>query len=327
MSAREINISTIDLAGGEGGGEPAKLQSKSVVLTENKTETIVPDSGFDGLSDVSIETNIHPTEKLIDTLTTNGTHYYGGEYNEAEITVNVPTQDGIDMSKGIFFSYSTFTTEQFESLNTYNWDKITNCAMMFLSCSNITVVPELNIINAANIVRMFGNCTKLTSVLGLNTSKVTNMSDAFSSCTSLTLISLSDTSKVTSMSNAFSSCTSLTAIPQWNTSKVTNMNDTFRLCKNLISIPQLDTSNVTSMGSTFYGCSSLTDLGGFLNLSVNLNLSSCPNLTVDSLMNVINNLKDLTGSTSRTLTLDKTNLAKLSDDQKVVATDKNWVLA
>ena len=303
MSAREINISTIDLAGGEGGGEPAKLQSKSVVLTENKTETIVPDSGFDGLSDVSIETNIHPTEKLIDTLTTNGTHYYGGEYNEAEITVNVPTQDGIDVSKGISFSYSTFTTEQFESLNTYNWDKITNCARMFLSCSNITVVPELNIINAANIVYMFGNCTKLTSVLGLNTSKVTNMSDAFSSCTSLT------------------------AIPQWNTSKVTNMNDTFRLCKNLISIPQLDTSNVTSMGSTFYGCSSLTDLGGFLNLSVNLNLSSCPNLTVDSLMNVINNLKDLTGSTSRTLTLGKTNLAKLSDDQKVVATDKNWVLA
>lgn len=303
MSAREINISTIDLAGGEGGGEPAKLQSKSVVLTENKTETIVPDSGFDGLSDVSIETNIHPTEKLIDTLTTNGTHYYGGEYNEAEITVNVPTQDGIDVSKGISFSYSTFTTEQFESLNTYNWDKITNCARMFLSCSNITVVPELNIINAANIVYMFGNCTKLTSVLGLNTSKVTNMS------------------------NAFSSCTSLTAIPQWNTSKVTNMNDTFRLCKNLISIPQLDTSNVTSMSSTFYGCSSLTDLGGFLNLSVNLNLSSCPNLTVDSLMNVINNLKDLTGSTSRTLTLDKTNLAKLSDDQKVVATDKNWVLA
>jgi hypothetical protein len=45
-------------------------------------------------------------------------------------------------------------------------------------------------------------------------------------------------------------------------------------------------------------------------------------------MNVINILKDYSGSgTTYTLTLGSTNLAKLTDAEKAIATEKGWTLA
>ena len=54
-----------------------------------------------------------------------------------------------------------------------------------------------------------------------------------------------------------------------------------------------------------------------------------PKLTVQSLMNVINNLYDFraNGSTvTRNLTIGAYNLRKLTDEQKAVATNKGWTL-
>ena len=60
-------------------------------------------------------------------------------------------------------------------------------------------------------------------------------------------------------------------------------------------------------------------------MSLRLNVSN--NLTVDSMVAMFNSLKDLTGETTKTLTLGSTNLTKLSDEQKEIATSKNWTLA
>ena len=76
----------------------------------------------------------------------------------------------------------------------------------------------------------------------------------------------------------------------------------------------------------FNGCSSLTDLGGFTGLKVNLELSSSSKITHESLLNVINKAADVTAS-PKTLTLGSTNLAKLSDEEKAIATNKGWTLA
>ena len=38
-------------------------------------------------------------------------------------------------------------------------------------------------------------------------------------------------------------------------------------------------------------------------------------------------LADLTGQTAKTISLGATNLAKLTDEQKQIATNKNWNLA
>jgi hypothetical protein len=74
----------------------------------------------------------------------------------------------------------------------------------------------------------------------------------------------------------------------------------------------------------FTYCLALTNLGGFKNLKTNLDLSNCLNLTHDSLMNVINNLA--TVENNPTLTLGTTNIAKLTDNEIAIATNKGWII-
>ena len=94
----------------------------------------------------------------------------------------------------------------------------------------------------------------------------------------------------------------------------------------------LDCEKVTHIDELF-GVSrieTLTDLGGFLNLQVSLydSLDHLPNLTVQSIMNVIDHLYGFLGPgfDPRYLDLGTINLNKLTDEQKAVATNKGWVL-
>lgn len=75
----------------------------------------------------------------------------------------------------------------------------------------------------------------------------------------------------------------------------------------------------------FIGCPELTNITGNPNFKVSFDLSPCPKLTHDSLMVIINGLQTVT--TAQTLTLGATNLAKLTDEEKKVATDKGWTIA
>ena len=206
--------------------------------------------------------------------------------------------------------------------------KVTSMYNMFYGCSSLRSIPQLNTSNVTDMQFMFNNCSSLTSIPQLNTSNVTSMNGMFSNCRSLTSIPLLDTSKVTNMNSMFYSCISLTSIPQLDTSNVTNMYNMLYGCTSLTSIPLLDTTNVTDM-SYFFGFSTidkLTDLGGFKNLSISITsyfLDKCPNLTVESLMNVINNLATVSG---QTLKFGSTNLNKLTAEQIAIATAKGWTL-
>ena len=55
------------------------------------------------------------------------------------------------------------------------------------------------------------------------------------------------------------------------------------------------------------------------------NLSTAIFMTRDEIVNVLNNLGRVTSST--TLTLGSTNLAKLTAEDKAIATGKGWTLA
>ena len=166
-----------------------------------------------------------------------------------------------------------------------------------------------------------------------DTSKVTDFSCAFYYCQKLIKCPDIDMTSATSASYMFYCCTALRNIPFFNTPNLSNMSNMFNSCNYLKSIPLLDCGKVSSM-STMFGWSdlpSLTDLGGFKNLKINCtgNLNLLPNLTVQSLMNVINNLYDFRANgstTTKTLQLGTTNLNKLTDEQKAVATNKGWSL-
>ena len=204
--------------------------------------------------------------------------------------------------------------------------KVTNMYAMFLICRSLTTIPQIDTSNVESMSYMFKECTSLTTIPQIDTSKVTNMYDMFEGCSSLTSIPQIDTSKVTDMNYMFKGCSSLTSIPALDTSNVTRMSYMFNGCSSLISIPLLDTSKVNDMSSILSGCRSLKYLGGFKNLSISISssfLDQCPNLTVESLMNVINNLATVSRGILR---FGSTNLNKLTAEQKAIATNKGWTL-
>ena len=83
--------------------------------------------------------------------------------------------------------------------------------------------------------------------------------------------------------------------------------------------------DASGLQNCFNECLSLTTITGNPNFKVSLNLSPCSKLTHDSIMVIINGLQTVT--TTQTLTLGTENLAKLTEADKKIATDKGWTLA
>ena len=84
-----------------------------------------------------------------------------------------------------------------------------------------------------------------------------------------------------------------------------------------------------SSSDAFDGSSALKDIIIEGEISYNgVNFVVSTKLTHDSLMSIINHLKDFSGTTTTmTCTLGATNLAKLTDAEKAIATEKGWSLA
>lgn len=77
-------------------------------------------------------------------------------------------------------------------------------------------------------------------------------------------------------------------------------------------------------GGTNTTITTLTVAKGF---KAKLNITGCNGLEREVLLGIINNLADLTGETSLNLIMGATLLAKLTDADKAIATQKNWTLS
>ena len=236
------------------------------------------------------------------------------KYGEGELykTINVNVIPKVNPQKeGLRLGYSTFT----EVPEWVDFEGVTDMSNMFNSCNNLQTIPLIN------------------------TSNVTNMSNMFSKCNNLQTIPLIDTSNVTNMSNMFSNCNNLQTIPLLNTSNVTNMSNMFYDfggIKTLVSLPKFNCQKVTDMYRYFSyyedGMSALTDVGGWENLKCNWNdrygLASCPNLTYQSCINILNGLYDFVGngeSTTKTLKVHPNFLTTVGDEISI-GTSRGWTI-
>lgn len=234
-----------------------------------------------------------------------------------------------------------------KSVPLYDTTNVTDMYGMFYYNNQLETIPSFNTSNVTNMGGMFGECTKLKTIPQIDTSKVTNMANMFSTCTLFNTMPQLDTSNVTDMQSMFYICNNLTEIPQLDTSKVTNARYMFNSCTSLTKIPQLNFGSITNTTSIFRtsDLTFLTDLGGFTNLKVSWSsnfLNRVPKASVESLMNVINNLWDWTDypdgkaplndgtiynfGTTHSLIFGQTNLDKLTAEQIAVATAKGWTL-
>ena len=179
--------------------------------------------------------------------------------------------------------------------------------------------------NVTDMDSMFYGCSKLKTIQVFDTSNVTSMASMFRDCNKLTTIPQLDTSNVTSMNLMFYNCYNITTVSKFDTSKVNDMSYMFYSCYKLTTIPQFDTSNVTTMSLMFSDCSNLKEIH-MININANLSIYSSTKFTREALLEIIGNLKAQTSGT-KTLTMGSTNLAKLTDEDKAIATNKGWTLA
>ena len=320
---------------------------------------------YDVTDKASANVNIPEKVLGTKTITSNGTYKAVDDnldgYSEVEVkTSGVNIWDyfikQVPSNQGQFIYY-------IKKLPVVDTSNLRTAKNMFSGFMNLQEVPFIDTSKVTTMSYMFSNCLKLTEVPLLDTSSVTDMSSMFSNCSQLKTIPLFNTSNVTTMYGTFYGCAVIDNLPLLDTSKVTKMNDTFKRCYDLKKIPEINTENVTSFNSTFYNCSTLYELpalnaskvtdinqmfllcnklknfGGLINLgeaynirqpanisSYKLVLDDSPELTHDSLMNIINNLYDIKtkGCNVQGLVLGITNLNKLTSEQIAIATERGW---
>lgn len=259
----------------------------------------------------------------------------------------------IDTSRGTNFGGAWSFCSSLKSFPLIDTSKGTDFGTAWSECTALTEFPLIDTSNGTHFNAAWDNCQSLKEFPLINTSKGTSFRGAWASCISLTSFPMIDVSNGTDFQQAWFHCYKLIEFPQLNVSKGTNFvgawsncvaltefpaldlsagtsfTEAWYWCSALTTMPALDLSNGISFNNTWYKCESLTNLGGFGTIKESISLSSSPNLTVDSLMNVINQAADLNilGITGKKMTFGSTNLAKLSDAQKAVATSKGWTLA
>ena len=267
----------------------------------------------------------------------NGANLFNGLIRLKTVEVNMPN---LTNGNYMFIGCSNLTsfTSDLSSL-TYgsymfsncskltSWDiplpKLTDGYWMFYGCTGLTSFTS-DLSNLTDGYYMFYSCSGLTS-WNIPLPNLMNGTGMFSECTSLSSFT-SDLSSLTDGNQMFEYCSGLTSwdIPLPNLTSGYRM---FYSCSSLTSFTS-DLSNLTDGENMFNGCSGLTDvtLSGSLNCN-RLSFSASTALTVDSMVNIINALVDRTGQDGYTLELGSTNLAKLSPEQKAIATNKNWTLS
>ena len=178
-------------------------------------------------------------------------------------------------------------------------------------------------ISVKDMYGMFDGCSSITTIPELDTKNVTDMRSMFLDCSNLVTIPPLNTSKVTSMNDMFKYCSKLNSVPMMDTSNVNNMGGMFTSCERLTTVPEFDVGKVRDFWYTFYNCSNLEAIH-FKNIKANLDIHWCTKLTRDALLEILNNLSTVTET--KKLTMGSTNLAKLTDEDKAIATNKGWTL-
>lgn len=128
----------------------------------------------------------------------------------------------------------------------------------------------------------------------------------------------------------FSNCHSLKRIGNINMPLLTNPIKMFENCFSLEEIGSIDFSGVTTnVGDIFSNCSKLKKINNIIGLNISgYDFSTCYMLSHDTLIKILEALADCsTSETTYTLKLGSTNLAKLTEEEIAIGTNKGWTIS
>lgn len=189
------------------------------------------------------------------------------------------------------------------------------CAFAGTSWNDKTFKPKYNI-KPINAYHMFNRST-IGDLKGILDEQGVNL----------------DLSKAFDTTNLFANCRLITHIGEINLSGIsgTYLGETFFYCSKLHTIEKLVILDKKyTFTNIFYLCDSLENItiDGVIANSIDFRYST--KLTHDSLMSIINALKDYSADTSGTtykLTIGSDNISKLTDEEQLIARNKGWNLA
>lgn len=276
-----------------------------------------------------------------------GTVTESSGYTQFNLTYNNGQMVNVKVNKDL-----TFETDLQEPL--------TNAKALFKGRSYLETL-DLNSLDTSQVTDMAdmfsqSNYLKDIKLSSFDTSIVTNMSGMFYSCYQLETLDLSnfDTSNVMTMDGMFNGCYSLKTLDlsNFNTINVKSARQMISFCYKLktVDASNFDTKNLSDFNMMFSNCDELTTLyanidfskayddlnlfysddhltnivGRFSNIKQSFFIDSSPNLTVDSLMVIINGLATVTET--RRLTLSRTSYDSLTNEQIAIATSKGWTV-
>lgn len=200
----------------------------------------------------------------------------------------------------------------------------TSVGACFWRCSKLLTCGTLTFTKATYAANFINDCDALVSIGGVISDTLTDITGMMCDCSSLESIEDFNCPNLTNIYGYAWGNPKLKKAPHFlNSNKLQDIHMAYKDCTSLEEIPGFDCTNVNYTDSFVYNCPALTTVGALQNLKVGIDFSSSPLLTVESIMNIINGL----ATSSATLTLGSTNLAKLSDEQKAIATNKGWTLA
>ena len=271
----EINI-TVDVEGS--GKEEVSLTD---TVTMNGTHSYIPEEDT-VYKDVELTVDVHPTERLVETYTTNGVKTITGEFNGGEITVDVPN-DGwdqknltegtyiitnLDNSASFVVSYAFQNNKNIQTVNlpyattvgSYAFQDCPSLSQVNLPmCSRIhqyafsycRSLSQVNLPMCSHIdYAVFGNCYSLSQI-SLPVCRHIGMK-AFQGCHSLSQVNLPMCSEIDDFT--FGYCYSLTQISIPLCEYIGN--GAFQDCS---SLSQVNLPMCSHIGDReFYNCSSFS---------------------------------------------------------------------
>lgn len=218
--------------------------------------------------------------------------------------IKVTTLKDINLTIGNASATYMFSTSNLlqtvENVNLYINSQSTQ--YMFMQSPNLTTVRNLTLSNLGNMYFAFNSCSNLTTVENINMPFVSGAMYMFANCYNLRTVTNISMPSVKAPSYLFLNCNNLTIAPSIDSSNFTTMEYMFQGCNNITDMPAMECANITYTYTMFGPLPNLQNFGGWINLGkayetaytnngyMNLYLNWYPNLTQQSLWNIVDNL-------------------------------------
>ena len=219
-------------------------------------------------------------------------------FKDLSYLVGVPI---IDMSQAIIAKYIFYGCRALKCISLVNSSKVTNIMHGFGTCYNLKRISDLDLSSCLDVRNLFYQCNSLICTPNIIFNSNVNCDNLLYHCHAVTQI---------------------TSIP--NTIPAISLLGMFDNCYTLRYIPDLDISAVTNIGRNIFSSCLCLEFIKLKGLKCDISFHQCPRLSYDSIMYLINNAQNVS---NKTITLTETNLSKLTDEEKSIATSKGWVLA